>query len=141
MLKRLLILGVLIPLFVSCSNENLVVTCEEPVTVDLDMISLSIQIDSINDKYAKLKDACSNRGYVSDYAIQTAADVVGGYVGKKIFSWAGASIGAACGNPAIAACGYLAGRQIGKAACSAVASMGAAWVKVTALLARMMEMV
>lgn len=74
-----------------------------------------------------MNEVHANRGYVSDYLVETAADAVGGYIGSKLFSWVGISIGAACGNPVVAVGGYLVGGKVGKAAGAAAASIGTAW--------------
>lgn len=129
MLKQLFIFALMIPLLVSCSNDLDVVPDNETTTEAQEMTSFYLKIDSINEKYSTLNEAVASRGYCTNYSIDAAADAVGGFLCKKLFSWVGAAIGAACGNPAIAVGGYLAGGAIGSAAGSAAASIGSAWAR------------
>lgn len=129
MLKQLFLFALMIPFLVSCSNDLDVVPDNETTTEVQEMTSFYLKIDSINEKYSTLNEVHASRGYCSNYAIDTAADAVGGFIGRKLFSWVGASIGAACGNPAIAVGGYLVGGKVGSAAGAAAASIGSAWVR------------
>ncbi len=128
MLKQLFLFALMLSLLVSCNNTLDIEPDYKSKTEESDMTTFFLKIDSINDKYSALTDVYMSRGYCSDYAVTTAADAVGSFVGKKLFSWVGVSIGAACGNPAVSVGGYLVGRKVGDYAGSAVASIGAAWV-------------
>lgn len=129
MFKQLFLFALMIPFLVSCSNDLDVVPNNEITTEVQEMTSFYLKIDSINEKYSTLNEVHTSRGYCSNYAVDAAADAVGGFIGRKLFSWVGASIGAACGNPAIAVGGYLVGGKVGSAAGSAAASIGSAWVR------------
>ena len=129
MFKQLFLFALMIPFLVSCSNDLDVVPNNETTTEVQEMTSFYLKIDSINEKYSTLNEVHTSRGYCSNYAVDAAADAVGGFIGRKLFSWVGASIGAACGNPAIAVGGYLVGGKVGSAAGSAAASIGSAWVR------------
>lgn len=112
MLKQLFIFALLMPFLVSCSNELDVVSCNETTKEVQEMTSFYLKIDSINEKYFTLNELHTSRGYCSNYAVDTAADAVGGFIGRRLFSWVGASIGAACGNPAIAVGATLLDEQL-----------------------------
>lgn len=92
------------------------------------MEAFTARIDRLNSYYLEMNNTNLTKGYVTDHAICASADAVGAYIGRKIFSWVGTAIGAACGNPVVAYAGYFIGRRVGSAAGSAAASIGAAWV-------------
>lgn len=126
-MKNLMILFLFLSFLVSCSSDH-VVDVQSP-KMELDKTNAFIsKLDSLNSVYSSMGYTLATRGYVSDYAISTAADGVGSFIGKRLFGWAGSAIGAACGNPIVAVGGYIVGRKFGSCAGSAVASIGAAWI-------------
>lgn len=116
---------VIIILTSCCENQDLK-NYNIAVKNDASIEALNLKIDSVNAIFSNRIKRNGTRGYVSSYYLGVGADAVGGFIGGKIFSWAGSAIGAACGNPIVAVGGYLAGRKFGKSAGSAVASIGAA---------------
>lgn len=120
----------MISLLVSCNND-LLDHSSEPIHKYSQTEVFSIKIDSINNLYSSLNNSDSTRAswlsHAKDYAIAAPADAVGGFIGSKLGSWVGASIGVACSNPAIAAIGYLGGRKLGCVAGAAAASISVAW--------------
>lgn len=126
MKKALLLL--IIVVFVSCNNVQILCEEKDDVTTEDAITALSLKIDSLNAVYSENALSCTSRGFVKNYCLGEVADAVGKYVGGRIFSWAGTAIGAAVGNPVVAAVGYAAGRKYGGLACSAAVSFGAAWV-------------
>lgn len=124
-MKKLLLLVIFLTVLVSCDNERFVQDDVKKETSNEEIADFCVKLDSLNSVYS---EANTTRGLVSDYVVSAVADNVGKFVGGKIFSWAGSAIGAASGNPVVAVGGYLIGRKFGGAACSAVASMGAAWL-------------
>ena len=124
-MKKLLLLVIFLAVLVSCDNERLVQDDVRKETSNEELVDFCAKLDSLNSVYSETN---TTRGLVSDYVVSTVADNVGKYVGGRIFSWAGSAIGAASGNPVVAVGGYLIGRKFGGSACSAVASIGAAWL-------------
>lgn len=129
MLKQLFLFVLLIPLIVSCSNNLDITPCNKAEPEAQEIASFYLKIDSINEKYSTSNGIYVSRGYISNYTVDSAADAVGSFVCSKLFSWAGASVGAVCGNPVVAVGGYLVGRKIGTYAGAAAASIGSAWFR------------
>lgn len=113
---------------ISCNKEDAAFDNYAQIPESQNVESFCAKIDSLNNAYSEMLNDNATRGYVSDYAITSSADAVGAFVGAKLFSWAGSAIGAACANPALACGGYFIGKKIGRAAGSAAASIGAAWL-------------
>ena len=116
---------------ISCSKDLPIDQSSDLMSQNSQIEVLRIKIDSINASYTNLNSSWQTRKplveYSKEYAFTSAADAVGGVLGSKIGSWAGASVGVATSNPVIGALGYLAGRKLGSAAGAAVASIATAW--------------
>lgn len=128
-MKKILILSIATILsLVSCNKEQTIDDNNPQVQDNMEMEAFTARIDRLNSYYLEMNNTNLTKGYVTDHAICASADAVGAYIGRKIFSWVGTAIGAACGNPVVAYAGYFIGRRVGSAAGSAAASIGAAWV-------------
>lgn len=119
---------IILPWISSCNNNSTIDECAVPDVTILEMDAFCTKIDSLNNVYSEEIGVDPTRALVPEFFLGQAADAVGQYVGGKIFGWAGSAIGLAMGSPITVAFGYFAGKKYGGAACSAAASLAAAWV-------------
>ena len=126
-MKKFLFLSVIvIATMVSCNRGQIIDDSTNQAIENQEFVDFCLKIDSLNEVYIGMGDP--TRSFLAGYLAESAADAVGSFVGGKIFSWAGATVGFAIANPVVAIGGYCAGRKFGSSAAAAAASFGASWI-------------